>query len=73
MKQSYRNPKFALGESVVVVSPGIHRNKAGRIHEIIQSTSGDFVFKYRVRFPDETVAVFFGFELSAIASESASA
>ena len=73
MKEFPRNPKFTLGENVVVVSPGIHRHKSGRIQEIIESSSGDFVFKYRVGFPDDTNAVFFGFELVTIASESASA
>jgi hypothetical protein len=57
-----RTPRFKIGDEVVIISPGTYRHKAGLVMEIIEP-GGDFVYRYRVRFADDTSAAFFGFEL----------
>ena len=57
-----RSPRFKIGDGVVIICPGIHRYKYGLVMEIIEP-SGDFVYRYRVRFADGTSVAFFGFEL----------
>ena len=57
-----RKPRFVLGDRVVVVGPGIYRDKWGFVMEVNEG-SGDFVYRYRVRFKDGTSGTFFGFEL----------
>ena len=60
-----RSPKFKLGDHVVVVVPGVHRDRRGLIAEILQH-AGDFVYRYRVRFAEGASELFFGFELTLI-------
>ena len=57
-----RTPRFKIGDGVVITGPGLHRDKYGFVMEIVEP-SGDFVYRYRVRFADGTSATFFGFEL----------
>lgn len=56
-------PKFKAGDRVVVVGPGVHRERRGIISEVLPH-SGDYVYRYRVRFPDGATEQFFGFELA---------
>jgi hypothetical protein len=57
-------PRFSAGDRVVVIGPGIYRDKQATVMKIIEPRSGDFVYRYRVRFTDGTPATFFfGFEL----------
>lgn len=56
-------PRFKVGDQVDVVGPGGHRGKEGVLTEVV-ATSGGYVYRYRVRFPDGSSASFFGFELS---------
>lgn len=56
-------PKFNTGDRVVVVGPGVHRERRGMISEVVRH-SGDYVYRYRVRFPDGSCEQFFGFELA---------
>ena len=60
-----RGPRFDVGEPVQVTVPGNHKGKVGAVVEVIQSPSGDFIYRYRVRFPNGNVKTFFGFELQA--------
>jgi len=55
--------RFKVGDPVVVTGPGVHRNKNGFVMQVIEPSAGDFVYRYRVRFPDGTSVTFFGFEL----------
>jgi len=61
----HRRPRFAAGDHVQVTVPGAHSGKHGVVAEIINPRTGDFVYRYRVQFPDNTSALFFGFELQA--------
>ena len=59
-----RNPQFKVSDPVIVVGPGVSLDKAGFVMEVIKPTTGDFVYRYRVRFTDGASATFFGFELN---------
>jgi len=54
--------RFNVGDRVAVTGPGVHRGKQGSIIQVLDHR-GDFVYRYQVRFDDETLATFFGFEL----------
>ena len=55
-------PRCKVGDYVTVAAPSPHRGKQGLVFEITEG-AGDFVYRYRVRFPDEQTDNFFGFEL----------
>src|SRR5262249_19036345 len=55
--------RFSVGDHVEVVGPGDHEGKHGVIVEVLESQSGDFVYRYRVQFDEGTSHTFFGFEL----------
>jgi hypothetical protein len=55
-------PRFNVGDGVAVTGPGPHRGKQGLVVEITEG-AGDFVYRYRVRFPEGQSENFFGFEL----------
>jgi hypothetical protein len=55
--------RFKVGDPVIITGPGLHRGKHGFIMQVIEPSAGDFVYRYRVRFPDGTSVTFFGFEL----------
>ena len=57
-----RTPQFKVGDHVVVVGPGIDKGKRGVIIEVIGHT-GDYVYRYDIRFKDETRGRYFGFEI----------
>jgi len=57
-----RVPRFKIGDGVVIICPGTYHYKYGFVMEIVEP-SGDFVYRYRVRFADGTSSTFFGFEL----------
>ena len=59
-------PRFKIGDHIKVVGPGMHLGKNGVVAEIVVPSAGDFVYRYGVRFSDETSARFFGFELDAV-------
>lgn len=59
----FRTLRYKVGDPVVVTGPGLHREKHGFVMEVIEPSTGDFVYRYRVRFPDGTSVTFFGFEL----------
>ena len=59
-----RKPRFKMGDHVRVIGPGLYRDKNGFVIEIVEPSTGDFVYRYRVRFTDDGAsATFFGFEL----------
>ena len=58
-----RGPRFKAGDPIKMVGPGPHNGKSGTIMELVNPTTGDFVYRYRVRFIDSTAETFFGFEL----------
>ena len=57
-----RNPRFGVGDHVIIVGPGADtfRGMKGIITELLPV---DVVYRYRVRFSDNTSGLFFGFEL----------
>ena len=57
-----RMARFAVGDHVVVVH-GSYWGKEGRVVEVIESRSSDFVFRYQVGFPDGKSAIFFALQL----------
>jgi len=58
-----RGPRFKLSDPVMVTVPGTHKGKLGTVVEIVQSSSGDFIHRYRVRLGEGNIETFFGFEL----------
>jgi hypothetical protein len=54
---------------VVVTGLGLHRHKKGIVVEVIEPSTGDFVYRYRVRVldGDASSVTFFGFELETTA------
>jgi hypothetical protein len=64
-----RGPRFKVGQAIKVVTPGIHIGMHGLVAEVIQSQTGDYVYRYLIRFPDNRSGTFFGFELEAIEQE----
>jgi hypothetical protein len=65
-----RGPRFTVGQTTKVATPGIHTGKRGVLAEIIQPRAGDYVYRYRVRFPDGSSGTFFGFELEVSDEQS---
>ena len=60
--RSKRTPQFRIGDNVVIVGPGVDKGKQGVIVRLIDHT-GDFVYRYDIRFKDETMGRYFGFEI----------
>ena len=60
-----RAPRFKVGDNVLAVGPDqTYRGKQGVIVEVVDAQR-DLVYRYKVRFPDEAVVTFFGFELQS--------
>ena len=57
-----KTPRFKVGDRVTVVGlgAGASKGKRGLITELLPV---DVVYRYRVKFPDGAVAIFYGFEL----------
>ena len=64
-----QSPRFKVGDSVRTVGIKTPAAKEGIVEEAIASTSGDRVYRYRVRFPDGTFGTFFGFELESTSND----
>jgi hypothetical protein len=65
-----RAPQFQVGDRVRVINPGIDKGKQGIVIEVSGHT-GDFVYRYDVRFADGTSKRYFGFEIDPLLSQSA--
>jgi len=61
-----KGPQVKVSNKVRVVSPTPDVGKEGIVVEVLEPL-GDFVYRYRVRFNDGTVAKFFRFELELVA------
>jgi hypothetical protein len=59
-----RQPRFKVGDRVHAIGPtvGLRAYKTGTVTEIL-GLNENAIFRYRVRFEDETSDTFFGFEL----------
>jgi hypothetical protein len=57
-------PRFYLGDLVRAVGPSVRPRElqTGRVTEILGSPE-NVIYRYRVKFPDGTWELFFGFEL----------
>jgi hypothetical protein len=64
-----KTPPFKQGDIVTIVSPTPDRGRHGTVVEVFRS-SGDRIYRYRIRFNDGTVSKFFGFELESCNSKS---
>jgi hypothetical protein len=60
--RSSRTPQFKVGDHVIVIGPGIDKGKEGVVIEVIGHT-GDFVYRYSIRFSEGTTRRYFGFEI----------
>jgi hypothetical protein len=62
-----RSPRFKVGDHVIVVGVGNSavRGTRGIITELLPV---DVVYRYRVRFNDDSSSVFYGFELEHASS-----
>jgi len=56
-------PRFNVGDRVKIVGPGDHLGQNGVVMDVVEPTTGDFVYRYRVHFPDGSSHLFFGFEI----------
>jgi hypothetical protein len=62
-ESSARPPRFKVGDNVLALGPNhVHRGKQGVIVEVVDAPR-DLVYRYKVRFADDAVHTFFGFEL----------
>jgi hypothetical protein len=55
--------RFKVGDEVEVIGPGDNHLRRGTVTQVIEPTTGDFVYRYSVDFDDAASATFFGFEL----------
>jgi hypothetical protein len=55
--------RFNVGDQVKVIGPGDHMGKPGVVTKVVNPTTGDFVYRYRVHFLDGGTDTFFGFEI----------
>ena len=62
-------PRFNVGDRVQVVGLDPHRGKLAVITQIVENPN-DLIYRYEVRFSDETTARFFGFQLRLFQAES---
>ena len=60
---SSANPRFNVGDPVIVIGPGNHNGKSGVVTSVVESKTGDFVYRYYVQFQDGGSDSLFGFEL----------
>ncbi|HYR84818.1 MAG TPA: hypothetical protein VE422_12130 [Terriglobia bacterium] len=64
-ESSARPPRFKVGDNVLALGPSqIYRGKQGVIVEVVDAPR-DLVYRYKVKFPDDAVGTFFGFELQS--------
>jgi len=62
-ESSARAPRFKVGDNVLASGPThSHSGKQGVIIEVVDAPR-DLVYRYKVRFEDDVVSTFFGFEL----------
>jgi len=60
------SPRFNVGDHVEVVVPGEHLGKQGIVYKVIESRTGDFIYRYQVQFRAGGSDTFFAFELGPI-------
>jgi hypothetical protein len=68
--QLRRVPQFAVGDEVVIVSPGVEKGEKGTVIQVIGHAS-DFVYRYNILFADGTSKRYFSFEITSVLSHSA--
>ena len=62
-RQKFAPDRFSVGDQVQIVGPGSHDRKHGVVINVVESKTGDFVYRYSVRLEDGMSDTFFGFEL----------
>jgi hypothetical protein len=60
--RSSRAPQFKIGDRIIVIGPGANKGKQGVVVQVIGHT-GDYVYRYDIRFDDSTSGRCFGFEI----------
>jgi hypothetical protein len=60
-----RAPQFAVDDKVMIVSPGVNKEKQGTVIQVI-GHAGDFVYRYDILFADGTSKRYFSFEMSSL-------
>ena len=56
-------PRFNVGDHVEVVVPGEHLGKQGVVTKVVESKTGDFIYRYQVHFTAGGSDMFFAFEI----------
>jgi hypothetical protein len=57
------SPRFNVGDHVEVVVPGEHLGKQGIVTKVVESKTGDFIYRYQVHFTAGGSDIFFAFEI----------
>jgi hypothetical protein len=60
------SPRFNAGDHVEVVVRGEHLRKQGIVTKVIESKTGDFIYRYQVHFVAGGSDVFFAFEIGPV-------
>jgi len=60
------SPRFNVGDHVEVVVTGEHLGKQGMVTRVIESKTGDFIYRYQVDFVAGGSDVFFAFEIGVV-------
>jgi hypothetical protein len=64
------SPRFHVGDHVEVVVPGEHLGKQGIVSKVIESKTGDFIYRYQVDFVGGGSDIFFAFEIGLVGTLS---
>jgi hypothetical protein len=60
------SPRFNVGDHVEVVVPGEHLGKQGIVTKVVESKTGDFIYRYQVHFIGGGSDMFFAFEIGPL-------
>src|SRR5438105_7851099 len=63
-------PRFNVGDNVQVVVPGEHMGKRGVVTKVVESKTGDFIYRYQVHFVTGGSDMFFAFEIGPLGTLS---
>ena len=65
-------PRFNVGDDVQVVVPGEHMGKQGVVTKVVESKTGDFIYRYQVHFVTGGSDMFFAFEIGSVGTRGGS-
>jgi hypothetical protein len=62
--------RYNVGDQVEVVVPGEHFGKQGMVSKVIESKTGDFIYRYQADFVGGGSDIFFAFEIALVGTLS---